>query len=206
MMKCQPIPFKIWLSLSVLASSSLPDNLSSSLLTSPALECFLLFPVLSCSPDLPFWVTFLTPPQAPAVSVRMLYRLRAEWEYMYGWVPSLFTWSYHSIVNWLLFSGSVMLDSLRPHGLQHTRLPCALPSLRACSNSCPLSQWRHSTISSSVVPFSSCLQSFPAPGSFLWVSFSASGGQSTGASPSASVLPMNIPDWFPLGWTGLISL
>ena len=97
-----------------------------------------------------------------------------------------------------------MSNSLWPHGgLQHTRVPCPLPSPRACSNSCPLSLWYHPTISSSVVPFSSCLQSFPASGSFLMSRLFTSGGQSIGAS--ASVLPMNIQDWFPLGLTGLIS-
>jgi len=100
------------------------------------------------------------------------------------------------------FSHSVASDSLWPHGLQH-RLPCPSPTPRACSNSCPSSQWCHPTISSSVVPFSSCLQSFPASGSFLRSQFFASGGQNIRASASASVLPMN-QDWFPLGLTGLI--
>jgi len=103
------------------------------------------------------------------------------------------------------FSCSVMSDSLRPQGLQHARLPCPSPTPRACSNSCPLSQWYHSTISSSVVPFSSCLQSFPASGSCPMSQLFASGGESLGVSASASVLPMNIQDWFPLGLTGLIS-
>ena len=97
-------------------------------------------------------------------------------------------------------------DSLRPQGLQHTRLPCPSSSPGACSNSCPLCQWCHPTISSSVVPFSSCLQSFPASGSFPIGQFFTSGGQSIGASASASVLLMNIQDWFPLGLIGLISL
>ena len=82
----------------------------------------------------------------------------------------------------------------------------SITNLRACSNSCPLSQWWHPTISSSVVPFSSCLQSFPASGSFQMSQFFASGGQSLGVSASASVLPMNTQDWFPLGWTGWISV
>ena len=99
-----------------------------------------------------------------------------------------------------------MSDSLWPHGLWHIRLPYPLPSPRVCSNSCPVSQWCHPTISSSVIPFSSCLKSFPASGSFLMSRFFASGGQSIGASVSASALPMDIQDWFPLGWTGLISL
>ena len=98
-----------------------------------------------------------------------------------------------------------MSDSLQPHGLQHARLPCPSPTLRACSNSCPLSWWCHPTISSSVVHFS-CLQSFPASGSFQMSPFFPSGGQSIGVSASALVLPMNIQDWFPLGWTGWISL
>ena len=102
------------------------------------------------------------------------------------------------------FSHSVMSDSLWLYGSQNTRLPCPSPTPGACSNSCPLSRWWHSTISSSIVPFSSCLQSFPTSGSFPVSQFFASGGQSTGASASASVLPMNIQDWFPLGLTGLI--
>ena len=99
-----------------------------------------------------------------------------------------------------------MSDSLRPHGLQHARPPCPSPSPGAYPNSRPLSWWCHSTISSSVVPFSSCLQSFPASGSFPMNQFFTSGGQSIGDSASASVLPMNIQNWFPLGWTGWISL
>ena len=97
------------------------------------------------------------------------------------------------------FSLSVMSNSLRPQGVQHTRLPCPSPTPRACSNSCPLSWWCHPTISSSLVPFSSCLQSFPAPGSFPMSRFIASGGQSIGTSALASVLPVNIQGWFPLG-------
>ena len=102
------------------------------------------------------------------------------------------------------FNYSVVSDSLQPHGLQHAKFPCPLPTPRAYSNSCPSSWWCHPTISSSVVPFFSCLQSFPASGSFLINQLFATGGQSIGAS--ASVLPMNIRDWFPLGWTGWISL
>ena len=104
------------------------------------------------------------------------------------------------------FSHSVVSDSLWPHGQQHTRLSCPSPSFRACSNSCPSSWWCHPTIPSSVVPFSFCLQSFPASGSFLECQLFTSGGQSTGVSASASVLPMNIQDWCPLGLTGWISL
>ena len=99
-----------------------------------------------------------------------------------------------------------MSDSLWPHGLQRARLPCPSPTPGAYSNSCPSSRWCHPTISSSVVLFSSCLQSFPASGSFQMSQSFASGGQSIGASASASVLPMNIQGWFPLRFTGLISL
>ena len=99
-----------------------------------------------------------------------------------------------------------MSNSLWPHGLQHTRLLCPTLSLGVSSNSCPSSRWCHPTISSSVIPFSSCPQSFPASGSFPMSQFFASGGQSIGASASASVLPMNIQGWFPLRLTGLISL
>ena len=104
------------------------------------------------------------------------------------------------------FSHSVMSDSLRPHGLEHARPPCPSPTPRACSNSCPSSQWCHPTIWSSVIPFSSCLQSFPASGSFPMSQFFTSGDQNIGALASASILPMNIQDWFPLGLTGWISL
>ena len=99
-----------------------------------------------------------------------------------------------------------MSDSLQPHGLQHDRLPCPSPSPGVCSNSCPLSQWCHPTISSSVVPFSFCPQSFPASGSFPMSRLFQSGAQSIGVSASASVLLMNTQGWFPLGLTGLISL
>ena len=104
------------------------------------------------------------------------------------------------------FSWSVVSDSLRPHGLQHTRLPCPSPTPGACSNLRPSGRWCHPTISSSVDPFSSCPQSFAASGSFPMSQFFASGGQSIEISASASVLPMNIQDWFPLGLTGWISL
>ena len=102
------------------------------------------------------------------------------------------------------FSCSVMSNSLRLHGVQHARLPCPSPNPEACSNSYPLSRWCHPIISSSVVLFSSCLQSFPASGSFPRSLFFTSGGQSIGVSASTSVLPMNIQDWFPLGLTGWI--
>ena len=104
------------------------------------------------------------------------------------------------------FSHSVVSHSLQPHGLQHARLPCPSPTPGACSNSHPSSQWCHSIISSSVVPFSSCLQSFSASGSFPMCQFFKSGDQSIGISASMSVLPMNTQDWSALGWTGWISL
>ena len=96
---------------------------------------------------------------------------------------------------------SVMFDSLPPHGLQHARLPCSSPAPGACSDSCPSSQWCHPTIKFSVIPFSSCLQSFPVSGTFLMIQFFALGGQSV----EASVLAVNIQDWFSLGLTHLIS-
>ena len=104
------------------------------------------------------------------------------------------------------FSCSVMSDSLQQHGLQHSRLLCPSPTSGACLNSCPSSRWCHPTISSSVIPFFSHLQSFPASGSFPMSQFFASGGQSIRVSASTSVLPMNTQDWSPLGWTGWISL
>ena len=104
------------------------------------------------------------------------------------------------------FSCSVLSDSFWPHGLQHTRLPCPSPTPGVYSNSCPLSQWCHPIISSPVIPFSSPIQSFLASGSFSMSQFFISWGQSIGVSASPSVLPMNIQDWFPLGWTGWISL
>ena len=103
------------------------------------------------------------------------------------------------------FSHSVMSNSLWPHGLQHAMLPCWSPTSGAYSNSCPLSRWCHPTISSSVVAFSSCLQSFPASGSFLMRQFFAQGGQSIGVSASASVLPMNIQD-FRIDWLDLLAV
>ena len=104
------------------------------------------------------------------------------------------------------FSRSVVSNSLRPREPQHTRPPCPSPTPRVYPNSCPLSWWCHPTISSSVIPFSSCPQSFQASGSFPMIQFFASGGQSIGVSASTSVLPMNTQDWSPLGGTGWISL
>ena len=106
----------------------------------------------------------------------------------------------------LISSVAQSCPPLQPYGLQHAKPLCPSPSPRACSNSCPLSQCWHPNISFSVIPFFSHLQSFPALGSFPISQFFASGGQSIGVSASASVLPMNIQDWFPLGWTGWISL
>ena len=110
------------------------------------------------------------------------------------------------ICHWVQFSSSVVSDCLRPHGLQHIRLPHPSPTPRVYLNSCPSSRWCHRTISTSVIPYSSRLQSFPASGSFQMSKFFASGGQSIAVSASTSVLPMNIQDWFTLGWTGWISL
>ena len=113
---------------------------------------------------------------------------------------------YLKLIQSVQFSCSVTSDSLQLHGLQHARIPCLSPTPRTCSNPCPLSRWCHSTISSSVAPFSSCLQSCPASGSFLTSRFFTSGGQSIGASALASVLPVNIQRWLPWVLTGLLSL
>ena len=127
---------------------------------------------------------------------------KTTWPKWIGWMKWVCTGQWGPEVQ---FSYSVVSDdSLRPHGLQHASLSWPSTSPRACSNLCPSSQWCHPTISSSEVPFSSCFQSFPASGSFLISQLFTSGGQSIGAS--ASVLPMNIQGWFPLGLTGLISL
>ena len=117
----------------------------------------------------------------------------------------------YTLIFWMLiltfqFSCSVVSNSLWPHGLQHARPPSPSPTPGVYSNPCPLSRWCHPTISSSVFPFSSFPQSFPASGSFPVSQFFTSGGQSIGVSASASVLPMNTQDWFPLGWTGWMSL
>ena len=123
-------------------------------------------------------------------------RKKIEW-----WIEK-----HHNNQNSVQFSCSVVSDSLWPQGLQQARPPCPSPTPSVYSNSCPLSWWYHPTISSSVVPFFSHLQSFPASGSFPMSQFFASGSQSIGLSASASVFPMSIQDWFPLGWTGRISL
>ena len=116
--------------------------------------------------------------------------------------------NYHKLgdFSWVQFSCSVMFDSLWPHELQDARPPCPSPTPGVHPNSCPLSQWCHPTISSSVILFSVCLQSFPASGSFPVSWLFVSGGQSTGALASTSVLPMITQDWSILGWTGWLSL
>ena len=128
-------------------------------------------------------------------------------------LPTMFHCTFHFnsnksflFISSVQYSHSIMSNSLWPHGLQHPRPPCLSPTPRVYSNSCPLSWWCHPTILSSVVLFSSCLQSFPASGSFPISQFFTSAGQSIGVSASTSVLPLNIQDWFPLGWTGWISL
>ena len=120
-----------------------------------------------------------------------------------SWTTEYFKIYLSMILFSVQFSCSVMSNSLQPLGLQHTRLPCPSPTLKACSNSCPLSRWCHPTISSSFVPFS-CPQSFPASESFPMSQLFTSGDQSIGVS--ASIHPMNIQEWFPLGMTGQISL
>ena len=124
--------------------------------------------------------------------------LHTDWNWGNKWAFPLFSSAQ--------FSHLVVSNSLRPHGLQHARPPCPSPTPGVYPDSSPLSQWRHPTISSSVVPFSSCLQSFPASGSSQMSQLFASDGQSIGVSASTSVLPMSAQDWSPLGWTGWISL
>ena len=123
-----------------------------------------------------------------------------------GWRGSCLQWPGLFVLQVQFGLVSQSYPTLQPHGLQHTRLPCPWPTPGACSNSCPLNRWCHPTISSSVIPFSSCPQSLPASGSFPVSQLFPWVGQRIGASASASVLPMNIQDWFPLGLTGLISL
>ena len=136
----------------------------------------------------------------------MIFRIISVQLYGYRstvWAFSTFCfWSFNSVQ----FSCSIVSDSLRPHELQHSRPPCLSPTPRVYPDSCALSRWCHPTISSFVVAFSSCPQSFPASGSFQMSQFFSSGGQSIGVSASTSVLPMNTQDWSPLGWTGWISL
>ena len=124
---------------------------------------------------------------------------------LFGFITEYnFTLDFPQVI--LQLSSLIVSDSLWSHEVQHTRPPCPLPTSGLYPISCPLSRWCHSTISSSVVPFSSCPQSFPASGSFQMSHLFASGGQSIGVSASTSVLPMNTQDWSPLGWTGRISL
>ena len=125
--------------------------------------------------------------------------------HMYAYVLFLFFFSVKPKFSSVQFSCSVVSDSLQPHELQHARPLCPSPTPGVHPNPCPLSRWCHPTISSSVVPFSSCPQSFPASRSFQMSQLFASGGQSIGISASTSVLPMNTQDWSPLGWTGWIS-
>ena len=159
----------------------------------------LLFNML-CKLVIPFFprskrllISWLQPPSAVILEPQKLDSGR-PWE-----APSV---QFHSVQ----FSHSVMCDSLWPHESQHTRPPCPSPTPGVYPNSCPLSRWCHLTISSSVVPFSSCLQSFPTSGSFQMSQLFASCGQNVGVSASTSVLPTNTQHWSPLGWTGCISL
>ena len=118
----------------------------------------------------------------------------------------MLAWRVSGFFSSVQFSCSVMSDSLRPHELQHSRSPCPSPTPRVYPNPCPLIRWCHPTVSSSVILFSSCPQSFPASGSFQMSQPFASGGQRIGVSASTSVLPMNTQNWSPLQWTGWISL
>ena len=152
-----------------------------------------------------FWVPFLTFSKLEIVSVEILLLCCFFLLPLSIWL--LIQWQDFSIIHaiWsslVQFSRSAVSDSLWPHRLHHARLPCPSTTPRACSNL--VHRWCHPTISSSVVPFSSHLQSFPVSGSSPMSLLFTSGGQSIGVSASASVLPMNIQDWFPLGWTGLI--
>ena len=135
----------------------------------------------------------------------LFYLLLHLWCQAWCWCMCL-RHNYSVINSSVLFSCSVVSNSSRPHGLQHARPPCPSPSPRVYSNSCPLSQWCHPTISSSVIPFSSCPQFLPASGSFPMSQLFTWGGQSIGVSASTSVLPVIIQDWSPLGWSGWISL
>ena len=151
--------------------------------------------LLSCSsPILSILVTISLFSVSVGLFLFLLYTLIC-----FYFLDSIYKWS-------VQFSCSVVSDCLWPCGLEHARPPCPSPTPRVYSNSCPLSRWCHPTISSSVVPFFSCLQSFPASGSFPVSQFFTSGGQSIGVSASAPVFPMNIQDWFLLGWTSWISL
>ena len=145
--------------------------------------------------------------QVGVLLVKILHKTMRNLLYISGFFPLLknlfifFCIIYMSWFSSVQFSCSVVSDSLQPHEPQHARPPCPSPTPRVHPNPCPLSWWCYLTISSSVVPFSSCLQSFPASGSFQMSQLFASGGQSIGVSASTSVLPMNTQDWS-LGWTG----
>ena len=128
-----------------------------------------------------------------------------SWADVFNLYPCIHLGHSFGCISSVQFSCSVMSDSLQPHRLQHSRLPCPSPTPGACSNSCPSSQWCHPIILSSIIPFS-CLQSFPASGSFPVSQFFPSGGQRIEAEASTSVLPMNSQDWFPSGFIGWISL
>ena len=153
----------------------------------------------------------------PSVPSLRITQTQAVWSVLFfpfHDIPSWFIIKHWWFIDLLLFSSaqlshsvkSLSHASLQPHGLPHARPPCPSPTPRVYSNSSPLSQWCHPTISSSVDPFSSCLQSFPASGSFLMSQFFISGGQRIGVSASNSVLPKNTQDWSPLEWTGWTSL
>ena len=129
-----------------------------------------------------------------------------SWTWLSGWHDLRTHYRYVCIQFSCLFSCQVVFNYLRPHGLEYARPHCPSPSPRVCPSSCSLNWWCHPTISSSVIPFSFCPQSFPASGSFLMSWLFTTGGHSTGASASASIVPMGIQDWSPSGWTGWISL
>ena len=171
-----------------------------------------------------FWSLFILPslchksPQSDPRQIRISpnhlawKRNKQTWSYFLKFIISslcvciLWDIYIYMVVSSVHFSRSIVYNTLQPRGLQHTRPLCPSPTPGVYSNSCPLSPWCHPAISSSIAPFSSRLQSFPASGSFLMSQLFASGGQSIGVSASTSVLPMNILDWFPLGWTGWMSL
>ena len=169
-------------------------SIESTMLSNHLILCCPLLLLTSICPSIRVFSSEL------AVHIRWPKYWSFSFSLLYGLSPLYMT------ISLVQFSHSVMSDYLQPHGLQHARLPCPSPTPGAYSNSCPLSWWCHPTISFSVIPFSSCLQSFPASGAFQMSQFFASGGQSIGVSASASVLPMNIQDWVPLGWTSYISL
>ena len=160
-------------------------------------------PSKELSHQVPWSIESLTPPWTPSEGVedQQLQQHRVQ-SLQRQTANALVVQSLAMLSSSVQFSHSVVSDSLWPHGLHHARLPCPSPTPRVYSNSCLSSQWCHPTISSSVIPFSSCLQSFQHQSLFQWVSFSHHVAKVLGVSASASVLPMNIQDWFPLGWTG----